>query len=858
MDDPVLHVIVVGFHHKKGCQVEFSYPPLIEGNSVESNEIPEEWKHIPSLALPDGAHNFLKDTVYFLLPGRSNTPQTVYAVSCYRQMDAKDLINKTADVTRSTVQKSVCVLSRLPLFGLIKAKLELITHAYFDEKDFSQVSLLEQTYKNLNSSLTRSLLEGTQVFLGLSARDLVATYKHKVIVLFKLLMLERRVLFFGSPVELLCPTLLGFLSLFPGMLENGLHQACNQWSDKKLSPTLAVVNFQPDLEENEQFLEVCYHETIPETPLSEVLGHLHNSGMNLTAGGDTNYTSLDINDEDIVKQNSSEAPEPLSIPRDSSFEKRSHRKTGSETTGSRSRSASSNDSDKLTVHAFNKAKRQFSVDESKLYSSKERDKYVFDNSPLVNMKNITQIEKVQMEDVKQGDYLTSDHKFIEVDDNSNAVDSGRKQHANSLTLHSTKIRQDTEEVIEDLDSPESISKIDKEDCFSWEQDHLHLSFDHDAAAQEANKPGTATPSSSMSESRDSISASDSGKESSVSEEILNVATTLEAGTNSSIVTIKKPVNESSPRAKSKALKDKLSSAFGKKKSKNKLGNENQNKHEGDVVLQQDQFGHPLAIFTRGSVCHPYLSLQYHDILTDVNIRSFVLGATNILFKQRRQLLDAFVEVTEGKVDIRDKELVKQLSLTTADLRFADYLVKTVTEDRPGLFLDGTEWEGSDEWVRAQFKHYLNSLLSTVLADDHKLLEDFGVSFLVAWKTTHNFRYWKEVEHPAIQDIAPGHPFQGNLSMADVRVRFNHTLQSTERGRKLNAAVVQTGKYVVQTGKAFGGAFTSAKSAVSGWFSSWRHNDKIQDVDQEPSHESDNLPVLSNETVASSSNGEVTT
>jgi hypothetical protein len=29
------------------------------------------------------------------------------------------------------------------------------------------------------------------------------------------------------------------------------------------------------------------------------------------------------------------------------------------------------------------------------------------------------------------------------------------------------------------------------------------------------------------------------------------------------------------------------------------------------------------------------------------------------------------------------------------------------------------------------------------------------------------------------------------------------MQSTERGRKLNAAVVQTGKYVVQTGKAVG-------------------------------------------------------
>ena len=54
-----------------------------------------------------------------------------------------------------------------PLYGLIQAKLELITHAYFDELDFSKVSLLEETYKNLNASLTDSLLDGgSQVFLG--------------------------------------------------------------------------------------------------------------------------------------------------------------------------------------------------------------------------------------------------------------------------------------------------------------------------------------------------------------------------------------------------------------------------------------------------------------------------------------------------------------------------------------------------------------------------------------------------------------------------------------------------------------------------------------------------------------------
>lgn len=73
-----------------------------------------------------------------------------------------------------------------------------------------------------------------------------------------------------------------------------------------------------------------------------------------------------------------------------------------------------------------------------------------------------------------------------------------------------------------------------------------------------------------------------------------------------------------------------------------------------------------------------------------------------------------MEVEEANIHIQDPELRKVLSLTTADLRFADYLVKHVTENRDDVFLDGTGWEGGDEWIRAQFTLYLHSLLSSAL------------------------------------------------------------------------------------------------------------------------------------------------
>ena len=72
------------------------------------------------------------------------------------------VLNKTADITRGSVQKSVCVLSRLPLYGQIQVKMALITEAYFAEGDFERVDLIHQTYDNLNACLSDDMLHTQQ------------------------------------------------------------------------------------------------------------------------------------------------------------------------------------------------------------------------------------------------------------------------------------------------------------------------------------------------------------------------------------------------------------------------------------------------------------------------------------------------------------------------------------------------------------------------------------------------------------------------------------------------------------------------------------------------------------------------
>lgn len=64
-------------------QVDYSYPPLFADKPNDSVECPDGWKYLPTLALPDGSHNFAKDTVFFNLPSLKDPRKTVYGISCY-------------------------------------------------------------------------------------------------------------------------------------------------------------------------------------------------------------------------------------------------------------------------------------------------------------------------------------------------------------------------------------------------------------------------------------------------------------------------------------------------------------------------------------------------------------------------------------------------------------------------------------------------------------------------------------------------------------------------------------------------------------------------------------------------------
>lgn len=474
----------------------------------------------------------------------------------------------------------------------------------------------------MNSSLGGASLEGSQVYLGLSPRDLVLHFRHKVLILFKLILLEKKVLFYISPVNRLVGALMTVLSLFPGMIEHGLSD-CSQYRPRK--------------------------------------------SMSEDAGPQESNPSAD----DFTSESTSD---------------------------------------------------------------------VLNTS----LETVTRVMAVNHGE----DAVPKTEKpYFQVEGNNNKgqepSDSGRY-----LELPPRPSPESSESDWETLD-PSVLEDASLKEREQMGSDQTHL-FQKDSLPSDS-PPITVQPQAN----------------------------------NRQVVLIPGLISG----------------------------------------LEEDQYGMPLAIFTKGYLCLPYMALQQHHLLSDVTVRGFVAGATNILFRQQKHLSDAIVEVEEALIQIHDPELRKLLNPTTADLRFADYLVRHVTENRDDVFLDGTGWEGGDEWIRAQFAVYIHALLAATLQlDNEKMLSDYGTTFVAAWKNTHNYRVWNSNKHPALSEINPNHPFQGQYSVSDMKLRFSHSVQNSERGKKIGSVMVTTSRNVVQTGKAVGqsvgGAFSSAKTAMSSWLSTF--------------------------------------
>ncbi|KAK0221546.1 transport protein Avl9-domain-containing protein [Armillaria fumosa] len=206
----VLGIALVDFNHLVGPKIEWSKGEIFEDEEVA--------KMLPFLALPDGAHLNAEDYSYFHLVPSGPNPTTIFGISCNQQIATSALLVKMPDVTRSTVQKAVVVLASKPVFGPIRDKLGVVTTALFNQRDFQETQILDDFEVALEPSLRGQLTE-SGLYMGTSLREFVHVFRQRTLVLVKALMLQKRILFFGHPVERLCTYQYSLISLLPGLLQ---------------------------------------------------------------------------------------------------------------------------------------------------------------------------------------------------------------------------------------------------------------------------------------------------------------------------------------------------------------------------------------------------------------------------------------------------------------------------------------------------------------------------------------------------------------------------------------------------------------------------------------------------------------
>lgn len=118
-----------------------------------------DWSLLPFMALSDGAHAMAEEFSYFTLldtrdeksrlPGAPTNPDTdtgvgsvggasavsLFGISCTRQIRSDKLKRRSVDVTRSTVQKAVVVVSPTARgMGELRERLGAVTAAWFAQE----------------------------------------------------------------------------------------------------------------------------------------------------------------------------------------------------------------------------------------------------------------------------------------------------------------------------------------------------------------------------------------------------------------------------------------------------------------------------------------------------------------------------------------------------------------------------------------------------------------------------------------------------------------------------------------------------------------------------------------------------
>ena len=165
------------------------------------------------LCMPDGAHSLTSDSQFFLI---QNFSKILFGISCYRQIKVTQAMKEDEqENTRDSVQKSMCIISKLPLFGQMAAKLSITMLAYFNQDSLKDKKIIKDLYINYDKNYLDRVNVG-EILVSFSLKRLIYFTRDKIFSLIKLLMLEKKILVYSHVSNNICSFMFSFLSLFPG------------------------------------------------------------------------------------------------------------------------------------------------------------------------------------------------------------------------------------------------------------------------------------------------------------------------------------------------------------------------------------------------------------------------------------------------------------------------------------------------------------------------------------------------------------------------------------------------------------------------------------------------------------------
>ena len=230
--NPILYIAVVSFNHKKGSIIEFTYPDKVEllekntesklffeslipsDNSLTKENVFDNINNqLTYLSMPDGAHSLTSDSQFFLI---QNFSKILFGISCYRQIKVTQAMKEDEqENTRDSVQKSMCIISKLPLFGQMASKLSITMLAYFNQDSLKDKKIIKDLYLNYDKNYLE-YINVNEILESFSLKRLIYFTRDKIFTLIKLIMLEKKILIYSHISNNICSFIFSFLSLFPG------------------------------------------------------------------------------------------------------------------------------------------------------------------------------------------------------------------------------------------------------------------------------------------------------------------------------------------------------------------------------------------------------------------------------------------------------------------------------------------------------------------------------------------------------------------------------------------------------------------------------------------------------------------